>query len=153
MSQNEHLSCSLHRAQQRSHQNNRVKTHAYKQLYFYSTLILSSAGCDCKSVTYSVANDGNPSLLARPVSCIYCSTSVDGAQWIICRTLGQSSPIPNATVASTTLRIPQELQKVDKIVSFTEGVVQAVNISTSLNRAKSRAPMGSVISVCSLDLR
>lgn len=42
------------------------------------------------------------SLPAQPVSCVYCSKSCDGPQWTTLLTLGQSRPIPNATVAITT---------------------------------------------------
>ena len=49
--------------------------------------------------------EGWPSLPARPVACIYASTSSGGPTWIIWRMSGQSMPSPKATVAITTLSV------------------------------------------------
>lgn len=84
-----------------------------------------------------IARAGKPSRPARPDSCMYCSISFKPPQWMILRTLGQSSPIPKATVATTMRRIPLGRLNEARMASFTGGWVQAVNMSTSLNRAKS----------------
>ena len=44
----------------------------------------------------------SPSRPAHPVSCKYSSMSSARPQWITQHTLGQSSPIPNTIVATTT---------------------------------------------------
>ena len=53
-------------------------------------------------------------------------------------------PIPNATVATTTLNFPFGLQNPAKMVFFIVFCVQLLNMSTNLNRARSGAPMGSM---------
>ena len=60
------------------------------------------------------------------------------------RTLGQSRPIPNATVAITTHNVPCAVQNNFRIDSLTAGVAQAVNMSTKWKQAKSQGPTGSV---------
>ena len=113
----------------------------------------SSTAMPGRWVKYKIAYESSPSLPARPVSWTYCSISPAGPQWITRRTFGQSSPIPKATVATTTRNLLQDEQNYDKMDSFTDVVVQAQNMSTSRKRAKSTAPTGSVISGPSLDFK
>lgn len=58
-------------------------------------------------------------------------------------------PIPNATVATTTLNGELVLENDLSIDDFNFGVLQAVNMSTRLNLAN---PIGSVISSSSTSL-
>ena len=65
---------------------------------------------------------------------------------MILRTLGQSSPMPKATVATIILTLPFGLVKESKIHFFTSSVVRAEYISRSLNLRMSGYPIGSIIS-------
>ena len=64
---------------------------------------------------------------------------IGGPKWITWRTLGQSIPIPNATVA-TTIRNVDSLVNKDTMSCLTTGLVQLMYMSTSLNRGKLGAP-------------
>ena len=60
------------------------------------------------------------------------------------RTLGQSRPMPNVIVATTTCNLLHCEQNDDIFKFLTDAVVQAQIMSTSLKHAKSIAPIGSV---------
>ena len=62
-------------------------------------------------------------------------------------------PIPNATVATTTLHRELVLENDLSIDAFNFGVLQAVNMSTRRNLAISGNPIGSVISSSSTSLK
>ena len=65
-----------------------------------------------------------------------------GPQCIIWRMSGQSTPMPNAMVAMTICSDNGDVNLF--MMSFVDGWVQWVNMSTSLNCAKSSMPTGSV---------
>lgn len=85
-----------------------------------------------------------PSLPPLPLCWIMASMSDRGPQSILCRTSGQSKPIPNAIVAITIHSIPLGSQNDLMIVSLMSASVHLQYISTSLFLAKSRLPLGSV---------
>ena len=72
---------------------------------------------------------------------------------MILLTLGQSRPIPNATVAMIIRRWLEGLRKESMIEFFTSTWVHAVNISTMRKQAKSGNPGGSVLPFPNLDLK
>ena len=65
----------------------------------------------------------------------------------------KSNPMPKATVATTIRKIPSGLLNAVMIACLMFALVQAVNISTSLNMAKSLTPIGSLVSPFNLDIR
>ena len=74
--------------------------------------------------------------------------SSGGPKCITKQTLGQSTPIPNAIVAQTILRIPSGFVNESMICSFTSELVQLVYISTCLYLGKvGGAPEGTVKSL------
>ena len=84
--------------------------------------------------------DSSSSRPAHPISCTYMSISCDGPQWMICRTQGQSRPMPNATVAITNMRLLNGLTNAATMAFFTCGSVHFGNISPNLYLTKFTSP-------------
>ena len=109
-----------------------LRTHSFVKLLHTATIssAINRLFTECGN-RYIMASDDFPSRPARPACCQNVSKSLGGPHIITFLTSGISTPIPKATVATTTRRLLW-FTKLSKIRSWSAGCASPWYKSTSL---------------------